>query len=601
MAALEEQLALPTDVGPEVVEVVLPTNTVPSYEQRVIGKAAEIESVEEFRGIPYGIVPGRWQHALLRDRLPVNIFNATKNGSRCPQAQEPNTSDFFQSHLGFPSDVTESEFDCLNLYITRPSGSALSAAAIDHKAANLPVYVYIHGGAYSFGAGTDPMWDPARLVKKSIDRKTPIIVATVNYRLNMFGFGASSEIIRDQPDGQLKGCNFGLTDQHTAIRWVRQNIAAFGGNVNQMTVGGQSAGGSSSHAHIAQVVFGKRDPLVHRAIIQSGAVGVLGPITMDQADRRWNAFCKQLDAPEGSTSRLAYMANLPPHRLLKAFYELGWMVSPLVLDDLTMSENAGSRWRWNIHLDGPETNVIPKIPGEGVDPIAILIGDTDLEGSMHAGKVSKIESYTQLQDLLANKVAQPEFREKFNEIYGIHPDMPLPDLHEQIYHFLTDLQFGLPVHLARNELRKCSTTIQEAATEFVGRPTNTHSFRVDVGNPFPGPNYQKAQHCVDLIYIYDAFAEALRAVDEELPAGVVKNQAMVEAFQEDWIRFIADPIDGRQDGRATYYNADRTTNVVHVEFDEKWSERTVRYEFLHTFYLSSQQALEALSGDGHSF
>lgn len=223
--------------------------------------------------------------------------------------------------------------------------------------------------------------DPARLVKKSIDRKTPIIVATVNYRLNMFGFGASSEIIQGQPEGQLKGCNFGLTDQHVAIRWVHQNIAAFGGNVNQMTVGGQSAGGSSSHAHIAQAVFGKQEPLVHRAIIQSGAVGVLGPITMDQADRRWDAFCKQLDAPEDSTSRLAYLANLPPDRLLKAFYELGWMVSPLVLDDLTMSKNAGLRWRWNIHLDGSEADGIPKVPGDGVDPIAILIGDTDLEVS----------------------------------------------------------------------------------------------------------------------------------------------------------------------------------------------------------------------------
>lgn len=80
MAALEEQLSLQTDVGPGLVEILLPTKTVPSYEQRVVGKTAEIEGVEEFRGIPYGIVPGRWQHALLRDRLPVNIFNATKNG-----------------------------------------------------------------------------------------------------------------------------------------------------------------------------------------------------------------------------------------------------------------------------------------------------------------------------------------------------------------------------------------------------------------------------------------------------------------------------------------------------------------------------------------
>lgn len=220
---------------------------------------------------------------------------------------------------------------------------------------------------------------------------------------------------------------------------------------------------------------------------------------------------------------------------------------------------------------------------------------------MHAGQVSKIKSYTQLQDLLACKVDRPEFREQFYKVYDIHPDMPLPDLHEQIYHFLTDLQFGLHVHLARKELRNCSATVQEAVTEFIARPTTTQSFRVNVGNPFPGPNYQKAQHCVDLIYIYDSFAEALRAVDEELPTDVIKNQALVDSFQEDWIRFIADPIDAAEDGRATNYNADRTTNVVDVDLDEKWSERRVRYEFLNTFSLSSQQAMEALSGDGHSF
>lgn len=220
---------------------------------------------------------------------------------------------------------------------------------------------------------------------------------------------------------------------------------------------------------------------------------------------------------------------------------------------------------------------------------------------MHAGRVSKIKSYTQLQDLLAEKSDEPEFQDQFFKVYSIYPDISLPDLHEQIYHFLTDLQFGLPVHLARNELKSCSTTIQNGVTESIPRATNTKSFRVNVGNPFPGPNYQKAQHCVDLIYIYNSFAEALRAVDEQLPADVVKNQNLVDSFQEDWIRFIADPVDATEDGRATYYNADRTTHVVDVDSDERWSERRVRYEFLNTFTLSSQQALEAFSGEGHSF
>ncbi|KAJ5753035.1 alpha/beta-hydrolase [Penicillium odoratum] len=564
-----------SDISRVEVSVVLPTKTIPSYEQRVIGELAEIEGIEEFRGIPYGIVPARWQHAVLRDKLPEDIFHATKNGPRCPQPQEPNNSDFYQSHLDFP-DVTESEFDCLNLFITRPSASALTAAGIS-TTAKLPVYVYIHGGAYSFGAGTDPMWNPARLVKKSIELGTPIIVATINYRLHMFGFGAASEII-----ARSRGCNFGLTDQRTAIRWVHQNIDAFGGNVDQVTVGGQSAGGSSSHAHILEAVFGDQKPLVQRGIIQSGAVGVLGPISMHVANERWNALCAQLNAPD--SSRLEYMMNVPTDKIIKACHDLGWMVSPLVVDGFTISEKDE---RWRIHLDGTEN---PNY-AQSVDsaPIAVLIGDTDLEGTVHADSVSKINSFTQLQEIL-DQVKSREFLDKFYRLYNLQPDTPLPSLHEQILHFLSDLQFGYPVQLARDELIKSTA-----------RPTVVQSYRANFGNPFPGPNYQKAQHCVDLIYIYDAFAEALRAVDEALPVDAFKNEALVERMQADWIRFIADPVTSSQDGLATIYNADRTTSTVDMAVDPEWVARKERFKVLTEYPIAAQQALKALSGFGHSF
>ncbi|KAJ5937821.1 alpha/beta-hydrolase [Penicillium verhagenii] len=604
---MAEQLALPTDVGTGLVEVLLPTKTAPSYEQRVIGRESDIEGVEEFRGIPYGIVPSRWQHASLRDRLPTDIFHATKNGPRCPQPQEPNNSDFFQSHLDFPSDVTESEFECLNLFITRPSASALTGAGINPKTAKLPVYIYIHGGAYSFGAGTDPMWNPDRLVKRSIDLQSPIIVATINYRLNIFGFGASSEIIQGQnSEGGLRGCNFGLTDQRIAIRWVHQNIAAFGGDPNQVTVGGQSAGGSSSHAHISQAVFGKQEPLVHRAIIQSGAVGVLGPISMDVADERWNTFCAQLNAPgeSASPSRLEYMVDLPTDRILEAFRELRWMVSPLVVDDLTLSKESDGLPRWNIHLDGPEHHMTRSLPND-LEPITVLIGDTDLEGTIHADQVSKIKSFTQLQEALVQGVDSREYVDEFFTVYGLKFDSSLSEIHEQIYHFLSDLQFGHPVQLARDELtdwdHQSPGTEKGINLKDIKRPTVVQSFRANVGNPFPGPNYQKAHHCVDLIYIYDSFAEALRAADEELPADAIMNDTLVERVQGDWIRFIAAAVTGYQDGLATVYNADRSTSTVDMASDPEWSVRKDRFDFLHRHQALAQQAMKALCGNGHSF
>jgi carboxylesterase type B len=207
-----------------------------------------------------------------------------------------------------------------------------------------------------------------------------MIVATINYRLNMFGFAASSEIIQAQPDGQLKGCNFGLGDQRTALQWLKQNVGAFGGDTAQVTVGGQSAGGSSSHAHVLEAILGEGEPLVQRGIIQSGAVGVLGPLSMETADKRWDIFCQRIGAPSGDhVSRMKFMATVPIEKILQANQELGWQVCPLVVDGLTISQRPNGRW--NIHLAGKEEQANSVRDGESSAVISVLIGDTDLEVS----------------------------------------------------------------------------------------------------------------------------------------------------------------------------------------------------------------------------
>lgn len=219
--------------------------------------------------------------------------------------------------------------------------------------------------------------DPARLVAKSIEIGTPIIVVTINYRLNLFGFAASSEIIDSQSPEQRRGCNFGLGDQNIALRWVQRNIGAFGGDTSKVTVGGQSAGGSSAHAHILDAILGSKAPLVQRAIIQSGAVGVLGPLTMTDADRRWAVLCDTLGAPaEDAAERMKFMRNIPPYKILEACRDLAWNVCPLVQDDLTISRRADNRW--NVHFtisDDP----VADAGACGKLEYAVLIGDTELE------------------------------------------------------------------------------------------------------------------------------------------------------------------------------------------------------------------------------
>ncbi|PWY91682.1 alpha/beta-hydrolase [Aspergillus sclerotioniger CBS 115572] len=443
------------------------------------------------------------------------------------------------------------------------------------------------------------MWDPARLVKRSVAMGTPMIVATINYRLNMFGFAGSSDIIHAQPDVQQKGCNFGLGDQRIAILWVRQNIGAFGGDATRITIGGQSAGGSSSHAHVLEAIRGKGEPLVQRGIIQSGAVGVLGPIPMAVADARWEAFCQHLGAPTGdASSRIAFMATIAPSEILRATGQLGSIVCPLVVDDLTISQKPNGRWR--IHFADNEAISPSDTPTQDAGVISALIGDTDVEAVIHLGEVGKIQSFPHLEELLADQVTSTEFMDKVYQAYGLQPDVPVSDLRKRVLQLLTDIQFGYPVQCARQELMGWEKS-RDKDSGSTARPTAVHSYRMSVGNPFPGPRYGLAQHCVDLIYIYDCIAEALRVADEALPANVETNAGLVERIQEDWVRFITAPSVSSQAGCATVYGSDRTVSLVHMETNQAWTERLRRFHLLETYWASAQQLIKALAGSGHVF
>ncbi|KAH0334969.1 alpha/beta-hydrolase, partial [Aureobasidium melanogenum] len=281
--------------SPSPVIVQLPYHTKDPFVQRVVRKTSWIPGVDEFRGIPYADIADRWIHSTLRQELPSDNFDASKNGPRCPQQQGPNNSDTFHSYLALP-EVTEDEFKCLNLFIVRPNEESLNRLDLCKDLDKLPVYVYIHGGGYGLGAATDPMWDPTRLVDDSISLGRPFIAIGINYRLNIFDFAASPLLMHAQNHAAgIKGCNFGLVDQRNALRWVSANISAFGGDQNRITLGGQSVGASSVHAHVLEATAVQSIPLFSRAIMEVGAMGTLGPISMASAQANFDKLTKALD------------------------------------------------------------------------------------------------------------------------------------------------------------------------------------------------------------------------------------------------------------------------------------------------------------------
>lgn len=180
---------------------------------------------------------------------PINdgLIKATEWSPACPQVKSPGLEELFGQSL----DNLHFDEHCQHLSVTAPEKAATGGS--------LPVMVWIHGGSYVTGAGDAPMFDPGELV-----REQNLIVVAVTYRLGLFGYLGSE-------NGTAPG-NLGLLDQIEALRWVKRNISAFGGNPDNITLFGQSAGGDAvAHLMIAHGTKG----LFQRAIIQSAPFGIL--------------------------------------------------------------------------------------------------------------------------------------------------------------------------------------------------------------------------------------------------------------------------------------------------------------------------------------
>ncbi|XP_070820772.1 bile salt-activated lipase-like [Chaetodon trifascialis] len=197
-----------------------------------------LRTVDVFKGVPFADVPGRWEKPKPHPGWS-GILKATKYRDRCLQVTLLQTK-------------TQGSDDCLYLNIFVPQGLKLST--------NLPVMVYLFGGAFLLGASNDVAFLGNSLYDgKELAERGDVIVVTVNYRVGVMGFLSSG-------DERLPG-NYGLWDQHAAISWVRRNIKAFGGNPDNITIFGQSAGAASVSF---QMLSPYSKGLFRRAITQCG-------------------------------------------------------------------------------------------------------------------------------------------------------------------------------------------------------------------------------------------------------------------------------------------------------------------------------------------
>ncbi|MFC5343228.1 carboxylesterase/lipase family protein [Brevundimonas staleyi] len=320
--------------------------------------------IKVFKGVRYGADTStrRFRAAVAPERWTTPA-DATAYGHASPQR----------------SDEADQSEDCLFLNVWTP--------ALD-DGGRRPVMVYVHGGAHANGSGSSPLYDGAALC-----RRGDVVVVTLNHRLNVFGYNGLGQLLGGAygPSGSV-----GNLDLMLALEWVRDSIAAFGGDPANVTVFGQSGGGAKL---VTLMAMPSAAGLFHKVITMSGQhVTAMGP---QHAELRMRAYLDHLGlTPE----RAGELATLPAGRLVEALE----MADPI---------EKGGIYFWSVmdHDTLPRHPFVPDAPRESAH-IPMIIGNTHDEA--RAFTAGDERNFSLTWDTVAAKLA-PEFVVDLNAQYVV--------------------------------------------------------------------------------------------------------------------------------------------------------------------------------------
>tara|TARA_B100001093_G_scaffold219948_1_gene210917 strand:+ start:1052 stop:2545 length:1494 start_codon:yes stop_codon:yes gene_type:complete len=369
------------------------------------------DDCHHFFGIPYAKYNQRWDESFL---IEEEIYlKAIDKGDSAPQTrsndQSQSGASFFQD-----SSLTKQSEECLTLNI----------CSNNIKAKN-PVMIWIHGGALVTGGSSSIMYDLEHLAKKGV------VVISINYRLGPLGFLRLDEVT----NGQINSSgNEGLIDQRNAIKWVKDNISSFGGDPNNITIFGESAGSWSCNLQIAAGNNG----LFQKAICQSGGLDAIA--TKEKADQWAELFIEQFEEDGNKVSDLRTC-------------DWGLIISAAKkLKHSTLSD--GKRWIF------PEVGFLPVIDNKFIkddyletyssSSIHLIAGTTldeyKLWSTFHPRIGKNDEGY------ITRRLSKMFESSKLSELISAYREYlkinKLGDIYSAI---LTDICFGIPTH---NTLQK---------------------------------------------------------------------------------------------------------------------------------------------------
>lgn len=334
----------------------------------VVGSSAL--GVESFKGIPFAQPPV----GPLRLKPPQPItqsfgtLQAVGIPDSCPQFfLQIDTStlagDVISDLISNPAvqAATQSSEDCLTLNVQRPAGTTSDS--------KLPVLFWMFGGGFEFGS--NQLYDGTPFVSKSVDMGKDVIYVAINYRVGGFGFLAGQEL---QADGST---NLGLRDQRLALQWVQDNIAAFGGDPEKVTIWGESAGAISA---FDQTVINGGDntyngrPLFRAAIMNSGSIVPAQDVSSEKAQNIYNTVVQNAGC-SGQSDTLACLRGLSTQDFLSAANSVPAIFGFRSLDLSYLPRPDPSS---SFFSESPDASAV----AGRVAKVPIIIGDQEDEGTL---------------------------------------------------------------------------------------------------------------------------------------------------------------------------------------------------------------------------
>ncbi len=390
---------------------------------------------------------------------------------------------------GFPGACSE---DCLYVNVWTPSVAVRPSGP-------LPVMVWVHGGSFVNGSGSLSWYAGEALAARG-----DVVVVTVNYRLGAFGFLDLSEL--GGPDFASSG-NLGLLDQVAALGWVRDNIAAFGGDPQNVCLFGESAGAMSVGTILAAP---PARGLFHRAIMQSGTPTALGRASSGRLAE--DAF-RRLDLP-WSNAGLAQLGRLPAEQVLATSEAIS-------LRQQTAAVSGGEgAFAWQPVVDGV---TIPEHPNQAVakgaaSDVPVLIGTTADE--MRIVRVlAPGQPPVEAEELLA-RVGASYGEESATVVAAYQSRDPTGSADDLWWALLSDQIFGLP-----------TADFLDARGR---RGAATWSYSFEWKSPTNGGAYGAA-HTMEIPFVFDTFAAP--GIAEFVGPYTPEIRELCAVVQDAWVRF----------------------------------------------------------------